>query len=179
MADIQRAIESVLRQEDSRLTGAIVNLGDGAGWTRLGITSKNHPELLPSGFFDSHEVSRDQALVIAEKVYAQAYAVPLRVAQITDQTLANALLSFGINSGIHTAALTLQQAASLYGMHIACDGVIGPSTLSAIQMINPTQLLSSFCARADAYYQMLVDLHPEDQKFLRGWQARVDGWRVA
>lgn len=175
MADVKIAIDAVLREEDAKLSGVTTNVpGDNGGRTRWGIAERSHPELTSTGFFDS--MDRTTSLVVAERVYEQAYAAPLKIALIPDQQLANAILSFGVNAGVHTAATTLQQAACLYGVHVECDGVIGPSTLSAVEQINPTSLLRSFCARARAYYQMLADLHPEDQKFVRGWMNRTDSW---
>lgn len=175
MADVKQAIDSVLVEEDSTLSVAIVNLRDGAGWTRLGVTSKNHPELIPTGFFDSHKVSRDQALVIAEQVYAKEYATPLHIADIADQALANALLSAGANMGTGTAAKLLQQAIN-HTMHVDVDGVIGPGTLSAVRMINPGSLLSTFIGEAKLHYVTLAVTNPADQKFLQGWLNRANRW---
>ena len=91
MANLKIAVGFVLRQEDSRLEGAVTTLpGDSGGPTRFGLASTSHPELIAQGYLDASKVDRDTALAIAEEVYEKTNANPMRVSDINDQALATA-----------------------------------------------------------------------------------------
>ena len=171
------AIQEVLKEEDSKLAGKVVNLKDGAGMTRFGITSKNHPELIPTGFFSTMPTAL--ALTVAEGVYSKSYAKPLQISGIGDAALGRAVLSFGVNAGVGTSARMLQQACNSFDIHVAVDGCIGPGTLKAVNMICPSSLLATFSGLAKAHYAELAEADSSKAKWLRGWNSRVNGWTGA
>jgi lysozyme family protein len=178
MADVKSAIEFVLRQEDSRLTGKVTTLaGDSGGATRYGIASRFHPELIATGFFDESKTDSGRALLIALGVYDHTYAAPLHIAQIQHQGVATALLSFGINAGTNTAAETIQRACSALGQTIGCDGDLGTKSLTAINTLPGPALLNQFITSAEAHYRELVETNPTDAVFLHGWLNRAEAWR--
>jgi lysozyme family protein len=179
MSDVKQAIDFVLRQEDSILAGKVVDLRDGAGWTRFGITSKFHPELIASGFFDESKVNRDEALAIAERVYSASYAAPLYIGEIKDQRVATAVLSFGINSGSKNAAILLQRAIIEAHRRVTVDGIIGPATIAACNACDPDNLLTAYTVLAKLFYHDLAADKPSNEKFLRGWNNRADAWAKA
>lgn len=179
MADVTRAIEFVLRQEDATLSGKVTTLtGDGGGATRYGIASRFHPELVASGFFDESRMGKGQALAVAISVYDHTYATPLHIAQIQHQGVATALLSLGVNSGIHAAALTIQRACCAFGPSIACDGSLGDKSITAINARYGPSLLQQFVAAAEEFYRELVQKNPADAAFLHGWLNRAEAWKV-
>jgi lysozyme family protein len=179
MSNVQKAIEFVLRQEDESLAGHVTTLkGDRGGATRFGLASESHPELVASGYFDESKVGRDAALAIAEQVYERIYADPMRIADIEDQALAMAVLSFGVNAWVVKPIKFLQQAATKFGKPLTVDGHIGDVTLQAVNDLNPTLLLSQFCSEVRQYYVDLVAATPSDQRFLKGWLNRVDAWHT-
>jgi lysozyme family protein len=180
VADVKAAIDFVLRQEDSTLTGKVTTLkGDTGGATRFGLASSSHPELVASGFFDEIKVSRDAALVIAEAAYNSGYASPLEIAGINDQALAAAVLSFGINSGLLGDGKLFQQACVTAGKPVTVDGHVGPGTLSAANSIDGGELLKAFSAAAIGFYGRLAVEHPQDEAFLKGWDNRVAAWKTS
>jgi len=177
MASLKVAVDFVLRQEDSTLSGEITTLkGDNGGATRFGLASTDHPELVPEGYFDESRVSRDQALAIAEQVYGTQYGGPLHVVAIVDQAVATAVLSMGINSGTARAAKVLQTACSALGRALEADGDIGPKTLGVVNALNADQLLASFSTQADGFYRDLAEQDANDLPFLQGWENRVAAW---
>jgi lysozyme family protein len=180
MADVKAAIGFVLHEEDSRMTGAVTTLkGDSGGATRYGLASHAHPELIASGFFDEAKTSASAALVIAEQVYAKSYAAPLHIAEIADQAVATAVLSFGVNSGLRGDAELIQRACTNTGRAVSADGHIGPGTLATINSIKPGVLLSAFSSLVDTFYVETVAAHPEDAGFLKGWTNRVAEWATS
>jgi lysozyme family protein len=180
VADVKRAIDFVIASEDRSMSGKVTTLkGDNGGATRFGIASKFHPELRDSGFFDAHKMLSDEALKVAEQVYTSDYAAPLHIDGINDQKVATALLSFGVNSGISRAAQLLQQACVRHNVHVDIDGKIGPYTLTAVNQTNPSDLLETYIDLAKNYYRDLAETHPNDARFLHGWENRADEWNKA
>jgi lysozyme family protein len=178
MSIVRIATDFVLRQEDGRMTGAVTTIpGDRGGPTRFGIASRFHPELVAQGFFDTTRVGYGPALVIAESVYNTSYAKPLLIAGITDQALATAVLSFGINSGIVKPVKFLQLACSQLGHMLAADGQMGPQTLAIVNQENPDTLLAGFSNLARRFYVALAT-NPRNAPNLKGWLNRANAWQA-
>jgi lysozyme family protein len=177
MADVITAVEAVLREEDSTLSGVVVNLGDGAGLTRFGITSKNYPALVGWGYFDVAHMPSARALSIATAEYTAAYAKPLHIADISDQKLATAVLSFGVNAGLKESAEALQKSICALGRQVEVDGEIGTVTLKNVNLLPGAEVLAKFAALAQEFYLTLAIKNPPlNAKFLNGWYYRVKGW---
>lgn len=178
MANVKACVDKVLLEEDRTLSGKIVDLKDGAGWTRFGCTSVNHPELIPIGFFPT--MPREHALIVAESVYEHSYATPLHISELSNDRIAFPVLSLGINSGTHESAKLLKQAVCSHDIHVAVDGVMGPATVRAANLIALDQLLGTFVQLAKGFYKDLVDANPKtNSKFYRGWTNRANGWLKA
>jgi hypothetical protein len=170
MANVKAAIDYVLTFEDATLSGVITSRRDGRGniWlTRFGIDQQFHPELTNCLFFAS--MGSVAALKIAESIYEKQYADPLCIANITNQRIANKLLSLGVNCGVVTAAKMLQDA-----LRVAGDGRIGPLTLHALDVSDPEAILALLKGEAVDHYQDLVAANPSLKEYEAGWLARAE-----
>lgn len=167
MADVLKAIDWVLEQEDSKISGVITNNpADTGGRTRYGVAERFHPDLTKVGFYDT--MSNSEALQIADKVYEEQYATPLLLTEINNQTVANALLSFAINTGVEQAVRIFQRAIG-----VDDDGKMGPKTIMAANNYSSTVLLNSLYNMEAGYYNRIVVLHPHQSVFLAGWLNRA------
>jgi lysozyme family protein len=166
MANFGSIVEWVLRLEDRTLAGKTVNLGDGAGLTRFGVTSKNHPEL-PDAFWTT--MSREDALAVAKQVYHEKYWAPIRGTEIESDELAATLMSFAVNDGPKQAVKLLQRCLDA----TQADGVVGSWTLHAISCLEPAALAERLREAQEGFYQYLAAQHPEKQKNLQGWLNRA------
>lgn len=164
MADFGLCINWVLRLEDRTLRGISKNLGDGAGWTRLGITSKNNPQV-PVEFFTTMPI--DQALETARNVYWQKYWLPIRGNLLPTDELAATLMSFDVNDG--PEAVKLLQGCLGLGQ----DGSFGPVTMRAVQAANPADLAQDLREAQERFYRGLAARNPNDVQFLNGWVKRA------
>lgn len=178
MADPKQAVDFVLRQEDSTLSGIITHTpGDLGGTTRFGLTRANHPKLDALGFFDA-SMPAATALPLAEETYAEEYANPLLIAQIVDQGVATALLSFAINEegagDKGRAVKILQDSCRALGASIAADGEEGPATVAAVNACGPKMLLALYCENQIAHYNAIVAANPSQVKFIKGWVNRAN-----
>jgi lysozyme family protein len=167
MADVQAAIDAVLRWEDATLTGTITRTADGKR-TRFGIDEHWHPELTNCLYYSS--MGQVAALQIARGIYEVAYCQPLCIAEMTHQEIANKVLSLGVNVGLVPAAKMLQDALTVAG-----DGRIGPLTLHALDLANPDKVLADLRDEAEGYYERLVAQRPELAVYRAGWLRRAAG----
>lgn len=172
MADVNKAIDFVLRQEDAKLSGVCTNSpADRGGLTRFGIASKWHPDLLRAGYYQAH---RDEALDTARAVYAKEYAAFLALPAVRSQAVANALLSFAILENAARSALEMQHALNAVGCKVTADGSLGPQSVKAINSVAPGTLLAAF---VEANRQYLLNLIANDEsqvKWRNGWMNRCN-----
>jgi Glycosyl hydrolase 108 len=137
----------LLRLEDSTLSALATNLGDGAGLTRLGITTRD-AALVPPDFFTC---PRGVAISAAKQFYITQFWQKFAIDTITDPPLAAAYLSCAVNTGPHQAHDFLAAARA-------------QTALSPIDAFS-----QEWC---DYYYQIAED-NPHMEKFLVGWLKRA------
>lgn len=171
MANFGSCIEWVLRLEDRTLAGKTVDLKDGAGLTRFGITQKNCPQL-PSNFWEDTtagpRMSNDDAIEEAKQVYYTRYWTPIRGTQLISDELAATLLSFAVNDGTGTAVKLLQAC-----LGVPQDGVLGPATCIAAQAQDGSILAAKLRDAQEARYQAIEAANPADARFDAGWRKRA------
>jgi lysozyme family protein len=163
MANFDPICEWLLRLEDSRLAGIPVNLGDGAGITRFGITSNNVP--MPAGFYDGSMGTAD-ALAAAKAHYrAKDWAI-IDGDQIADDAEAATIFSFAVNGGDETEIKLVQTA-----LGIPADGKVGPFTLSALNKPGAAGKIRDAQAQ---HYRNIYNSNPAKWgKFINGWLRRA------
>jgi lysozyme family protein len=79
------------------------------------------------------------------------------------------IFDFAVNAGVGRAAKFLQRAVGAVD-----DGVIGSGTLGRVAKADPAVLLKNFAEQKQGFYKGLATNNPTQQKFLKGWLARVD-----
>lgn len=80
-----------------------------------------------------------------------------------------AVFDFAVNAGVARAAKFLQRAVGAVD-----DGVIGSGTLGLVAKADPQKTLDNFADQKQRFYNGLATNNPSQQKFLKGWLARVD-----
>ena len=80
-----------------------------------------------------------------------------------------AVFDFAVNAGVGRAAKFLQRSVGAVD-----DGVIGSGTLGLVAKADPQKTLSNFADQKQRFYNGLATNNPSQQKFLKGWLARVD-----
>lgn len=84
-------------------------------------------------------------------------------------SVAYAVFDFAVNAGVSRAAKFLQRAVGAVD-----DGVVGSGTLGMVAKADPAKLLQNFTSQKIAFYTDLAQRNPSQQKFLKGWLARVN-----
>jgi lysozyme family protein len=164
MIEFQNILIWLLRQEDSTLSGKVVNLGDGGGLTRFGIAQNDHPGISEAFYSEAPAL----ALSAAEGIYEREYWLPLQGNSFQDAALAASVFSCAVNAGVSRAVKLLQSC-----LGITEDGVLGPETLQHANAFNAVQLAAAFRAAWANFYQRIVAENPADGLYLSGWLARA------
>jgi lysozyme family protein len=168
MASFESIVEWLLYQEDDHRTpGKIVNLGDGAGLTRFGITSKNFSTVMPADFWTDMPFSL--AINYAKDLYDNQYWHHINGDRIADDQIAALILSWSVNRNIPTAVKGIQTV-----LGVEADGVLGLVTIAELNSKDPIAVTAQYRAEWKDFYAKVVSLNPSDARFLDGWNARVD-----
>ena len=167
MADFEKAITFVLRNEDCHLTGVVTE--DAGGRTRFGIAERFHPEL-GNDFFQS---PAESALEVAREIYRSDYWSAVQGDEIKDQTIATKLLDMAVNMGVRQAIVLCQRALNSMEFQLREDGACGSRTLSAINGVSASLLLAHLRECCAHFYQHLAAVRPEAQPYLNGWLNRA------
>ena len=175
MADVKKAIDFMLRQEDSSLSGKITDIeNDHGGLTRFGLTAKYHPKLVAAGFF-SPSMSREEALAMGEATYGEEYARPLRIAELSSDAVACAMISFAVLDGIGSAIRLLRAALYTCGYTLPVNLVIlDQVTFAAEQDCDEKKLVPALVRQQKIRCEHIAANDPTQKKFLKGWENRAD-----
>ena len=156
-----------LHQEDQTDTGVFENdPRDAGGATRWGVTQAALSDWFgrPATVDEVRTLPRDTALLIAR----HKYWTPSRCDDLP-AGVDYAVFDFAVNAGVARAAKFLQRAVGAVD-----DGVIGSGTLGLVAKTAPAKLLDNFANQKQRFYNGLATTNPSQQKFLKGWLARVD-----
>ncbi|MEY4250946.1 MAG: hypothetical protein RJA87_2579 [Pseudomonadota bacterium] len=126
---------------------------DPGGETKFGISKRAYPALDPKAL----------TLEQAKAIYRRDYWGPAGCDR-APSALRFDLLDMAVNSGVKVAIKTLQRAAGVND-----DGLIGPTTLSALSQSDPKALQARFNG---ARLMMMTDLETWPS-FGKGWARRI------
>jgi len=169
LSEFEPAVKLVLMHEGGFASNP--NDNDG-GCTNFGITLKFYRKSInPDATVDDiRNLTREMAVSIYDKHFwnRQTYS------DILDQDIANRVFDLAVNIGPAHATACLQRAVnSCIGAHLIIDGTLGKKTLDATNSIAKENLYSALLDQAQHYYEHIVEHHPQDKIFLKGWLNRL------
>lgn len=168
MANFESIVQWVLYQEDDhRNPGIIKGLRDGAGMTRLGVTSRYHGHDVPAEFWTTMHFK--EAVVAAKQVYKNFFWNPIHGDEIPYDGVAACILSFAVNENPRVAVQALQRV-----LEVNPDGVLGPVTLHELGQKDPKIVESLYRASWIDWYHQDANLNPSKAPFLHGWIDRAN-----
>lgn len=162
--------------------------GDRGGATKDGVTLKylkgvgiSRGDLDRDGDIDKDDV-RLVTPAIAEKLYKQDFYLDPRINRLPEP-LQPVVFDAGVNSGPPRAIILLQKALRAeLGVFFPADGVIGPATRAkaeeAVAKFGAAAVVGAVVDARIAWYNAIVREDPVQEKFLRGWIARANSFRI-
>ena len=167
VADVNKAILYVLRNEDLTMSGKVTT--DRGGKTRFGIAQKFHPELSPT-FYTCSNIG---ALAEAQQIYKTSYCAPLFIAGITSQPIANKLLDIGVNCGLDSAGIMAQTGANTLGAILKVDGKLGPVSVAAINKVDANKLMGQLIVLSQIHYRAVALRDHASPDEIASWLTRA------
>lgn len=155
MSDLLKAVAYVLSNEG----GFVDNPSDKGGPTKFGITLPVLSEYLghPCDLEDVKNITQG----VASDIFKKNYWEVIGLNQIQSDGVATAVLDMAVNRGVQKA--TDYAMLTLSKMNAASLGAAHPETFIRI-----------FAGLIHNGYQLIVEKHPENEPFLKGWLARAD-----
>ena len=166
-ANFDASFERVMKSEG----GYVWDKDDAGGETNLGVTAGAWAAFLGRPI----EPGEMKALTkeIVKPFYRQMYWDKVKGDNLP-AGVDYAVFDFAVNAGVSRAAKFLQRAVGAID-----DGVIGSGTLGRVAKTEPADLLDNFADQKQRFYNGLATTNPTQQKFLKGWLARVDHVQTA
>lgn len=146
--------------------GYVNDPDDSGGATNHGITGHTY-----DSYRDSLKLPRQSVQLLTDadtaKIYEEMYWVPAKCPQMPDK-LAIAHFDTAVNCGVTSAIKMLQRAVG-----VEDDGVYGAITAAEITHQGDA-LIIPYLDERRARYRQIVAAKPSQEKFLKGWLARVN-----
>lgn len=163
MADFELAIKKILSLEG----GYSYDSQDYGGETKYGISKRQYPEI------NIKNLTIEQV----KAIYKRDYWDKLRLDETRNQKIAEEILDISINCGWQTAGKFVQEAINLLVTFqpLKVDGLIGEKTLMAVNSYSyPEAVVKTLNGIQFEYYRKIVTRDSSQQKWFRGWLARVE-----
>ena len=112
----------------------------------------------------------------AAVIYKALYWDKIQAEDIVDGDIRYLLFDFFVNAG-GNAVKVIQKTLNQLGNNLSNDGVIGDSTINAINNTNSVQLYNNFKANRQQYYNNLAIRSTKMATFLNGWTNRVNNFK--
>lgn len=164
MAQFSIAFDYVIRNEDSELSGIVINEPNG-GKARFGVNSVFHPRAVIDNFYT---MSRDSAFRYCVKILQREYWDKKGFAELDDQRLATKLFDMAVNMGNGGEFAILQSTLELPISHRLDD-----QTIDAIKQSKPN-LLKELIVTLKAHYLIIYQKNPvKYRSAITGWLTRA------
>lgn len=160
MSNFDKSIVVVLAHEG----GYVNHPNDPGGETNYGITKRSYPNV----------DIKNLTLAQAKEIYKRDFWNPGPYEKIENDDIATKLFDTAVNVGPKRAYRFLQKSLNLMGMKLLEDGIIGSKTLTALNSVDSSKLLSVYRGVQSDYYKSLVAADPKLAVFLRGWLRRAE-----
>lgn len=105
---------------------------------------------------------------LVELFYLYEFWLPLRGDDIANQTNADSIFDFAVNTGIRTS---VQLAQSIIGTK--ADGIIGDKTLDKLNSLDFGYFQPTFTVFKITHYISIIKKRPVNKKYLYGWIIRA------
>lgn len=162
MADAQKLIPFILKWEGGFANHPL----DKGGPTNKGITFNTYRAFYPGAMVeDLKEMTDDQWF----NIFVTGYWDLWRADELKNQSIANIVVDWAWASGPITS---IKQVQRILG--VKADGIVGPTTLRAINNTNQQELFNDIKAARYRFVESIIARDPSQAVFRKGWQNRIN-----
>lgn len=155
------AFQNILKTE----RGYVDHPLDRGGPTNYGVTISALSDHL--GREIKPDEVRNISIETVKEIYKQNYWDRLKLSDVNDMSLSFALFDQCVNRGTRKVSEQIQKIIG-----VLPDGVIGQTSIKAINSFNPKKLLLLFIKETQLEYIRIVIGNPGQLVFLKGWIIR-------
>jgi len=153
MANFLLVIDKTLENE-----GLLSNDPNDTGkLTKYGISQKAYP----------NEDIQNLTLERAKELYKRDYWDKIKGDSIYDQTIAESIFDFAVNSGVGTSSKLSQRVIGVQD-----DGIIGANTIASLNSFNEKLFIPLFTIEKIKRYRDICLKNSDQKKFFFGWVVR-------
>lgn len=153
--------------------GGLVNApNDRGGKTNWGITHKFLKTYKNRAGISTEDVS-DLTKEDAIKLYKAEWD-NYGFGELDKTDIIKLVHDFSVNSGPTKAIKTLQEILNKRGFNLTVDGHIGAKTNKAVNSVDENWLKQELQRSRAEHCDRIVDKHPEQKVFIRGWFNRIN-----
>lgn len=167
MADFAESVDMVLRAESGYVDDDPVDHG---GATNFGVSLSFYKSIKKDATSDDIKKLTPS---MAKEIFRKSFWQPNKYEFLTDQDIANKMLSMCVLMGPVAANRCLQRALHAVASQVAIDGVVGSKTLYAANSSNPLQLLAALKSESAGQLRIIVLLNQQYEKYIEGWLNRA------
>lgn len=161
MADAQKLIPFILKWEGGFANHPL----DKGGPTNKGITFNTFRAFYPGAMVeDLKEMTEEQWF----NIFVSGYWDLWRADELKNQSIANIVVDWAWASGPITS---IKQVQRILG--VKADGIVGPTTLRAINNTNQQELFNDIKAARFRFIESIIARDPSQAVFRKGWQNRI------
>jgi len=175
MADFSPYFVKLMRHEGGYVDDPV----DRGGATNKGITFRTFQAFARSNLGIEPTPENHRALTIkqASVIYRNQYWNVVQGDKIPWLNFAEMICDWYINSGTWAITALQRMINRRNGMFLVIDGDLGPNTLAGLlELADPELAYIEYKLARKEYYRTLVRNNPSQEKFLKGWLARVESF---
>jgi len=172
MKNISSMIDGILRREG----GFVDHPADKGGPTKFGITHKTLSQYVGHAVLrrDVENLKED----LARDIYERNYYFAPRIDRLPE-SIQPFVFDCAVNHGPRRAIRFVQSVCNQAGYqpHLGEDGAMGPNTRRGAEWTEAEMgdlFLRALCEERRNFYRLIVESHPSQKVFLKGWMNRVD-----
>jgi lysozyme family protein len=166
MADFNAAFEKMITDEGGYVLHTIP--GDTGGMTYAGIARNKNPNWPGWNLIDHEATSNPLLSGMVRNFYKVEFWDRLRGDEVTNQTVAESVFNFSVNTGMSVAVKLAQLIVGA-----TPDGAVGEKTLQKFNNAEPEAFKKAYALAKITRYADICNKNRTQSKFLLGWVNRT------
>ena len=166
MAEFNSAFEKMISDEGGYVLHNVP--GDTGGMTYAGIARNKNPNWPGWNLIDHEETANPLLSGMVRNFYKVEFWDRIRGDEITNQTVAENIFNFSVNTGLGVA---VKLAQLIVGS--TPDGAVGSVTLQKFNNAEPESFKKSYALAKITRYADICNKNKTQSKFLLGWINRT------
>ena len=166
MANFEQAFEKMISDEGGYVLHTVP--GDTGGMTYAGIARNKNPQWGGWNLIDNKEINNPLLTGMVRGFYKAEFWDRLRGDEVTNQTVAESVFNFGVNTGLSVAVKLAQLIVGA-----TPDGAVGNVTLQKFNNAEPESFKKSYALAKITRYADICNRNRTQSKFLLGWVQRT------